>query len=525
VEYALQLAPDLFEAWNCRGNVLWDCGREAEALESYDRAVRLRPSDARVHFNRGNALQKLKRGSEAIESFQKAIALSPGHANAFKNLALALAALGRYDEALIAIDRAQVINSGDRALHDARGQILHGLGRFGEAVEELNRAVAIAPKSAVAYSNRGVSLHAGGRLEEALADFDRAIALDPSYGDAIVNRGTLLKDLGRLDEASVAYQMALGVAPDHPEANWSVGLLALMRGDFTNGWPEYEWRWKSKVQAGDYIQSPKPQWRGEDIAGKTILIWLEQCYGDYIQFCRYVPLVAERGARIILEVPSRLQRLVTRLDCEFTQTAPGARQSEFDVHCPLMSLPLAFGTTLDNIPAKIPYLTAEATAVEAFRAKLGPSPRIGLVWLANINNIHGLSRHMPPQFLDALLDLPFAFHVVQKEFRPEDKVWLEKHPKLPVHADAQTDFLEAAALISAMDLIITVDTSVAHLAGALGKAVWVLLPYAPDWRWMTDRDDSPWYPTMRLFRQPERGDWAGAIANVRAALQQGLPAF
>ena len=523
VDNALALDPDLFEGWTCRGNVLWDTARVSEALAAYDRAALLRPTDARAHFNRGNALQKLLRRNEAVESFQRAITLAPDYADALKNLALTLAALGRYDDALIAIDRAQAIRAGDGEAHDARGQILHGLGRFGEAVEELDKFVASASKSPVAYSNRGVSLHAAGRLEEALADFDSAIALDPGYGDAIVNRGTLLKDLGRLDDAAAAYEQALRVAPGHFEANWNIGLLALMRGDFETGWSHYEWRWKSKVQAGDYIQTSRPQWRGEAITGKTILLWWEQGYGDYIQFCRYVPLVAKAGARVILETPPRLKRLMAGLIGDITLMESGARQAEFDLHCPLMSFPLAFGTTLDTIPAESPYLLAAPETVEAFDASLGPRPRIGLVWSANINNIHALSRHLAPSFLEPLLDLPFAFHVVQKEFGPEDKIWLAKFPHLPVHAEEQGDFLDAAALITAMDLIITVDTSVAHLAGALGKPVWMLLPHIPDWRWMMDRDDTPWYPTMRLFRQPERGDWAGAVAAVRAALRSGLP--
>ncbi|MDR3527196.1 MAG: tetratricopeptide repeat protein [Rhizomicrobium sp.] len=523
VDNALALAPDVFEAWTCRGNVLWDLGRVDDALMAYDHAIALRPTDARAHFNRGNALQKLLRRTEAIESFQRAVALSPRYSDAHRNLALALAALGQYDDALLAIDRvlATGICGGD--VHDARGQILHGLGRFDEAIVELSSFITVDPESPLAYNNRGVSLHAAGCLDEALTDFDQAIALDPSYGDAIVNRGTLLKDLGRLDDAAASYEQALRVSPGHFEANWNIGLLALMRGDFATGWSHYEWRWKSKVQAGDYIQTPRPQWRGEDIAGKTILLWWEQGYGDYIQFCRYVSLVAKTGARIILETPPRLRSLMARMEDGITLMEADARQAEFDVHCPLMSLPLAFGTTLDSVPAECPYLAAEPDKVEAFDVLLGPGPRIGLIWSANINNIHAKSRHMEPRFIEALFDLPFSFHIVQKEFGAEDKAWLVNFPHLPVYSELQSDFLDAAALVSSMDLIITVDTSIAHLAGALGKPVWVLLPHVPDWRWMLDREDTPWYPTMRLFRQPKRGDWAGAIAAVRSALLSDFP--
>jgi len=201
----------------------------------------------------------------------------------------------------------------------------------------------------------------------------------------------------------------------------------------------------------------------------------------------------------------------------------GAREAAFDVHCPLMSLPLAFGTTCQTVPAAIPYLSAAPEKIAAFEAQLGARPRIALVWAANVNNIHARARSMAPDFLEPLLALPYAFHVVQKDFRPEDEVWLEKFPRLPVHAGAQNDFHDAAALLAAMDLIVTVDTAVAHLAGALGKPVFVLLPHIPDWRWMMGRQDTPWYPTMRLFRQPAPGDWAGAVAAVCAALREGLP--
>jgi len=514
VDRALGFAPSLFAAWNCRGNILLDMERLAEAVVAYEQAVLLMPRDARVHFNLANALRRAKRHAEAVEAYNRALALVPDYADAHKNLALTYFDLGLHAEALAEIDKAQTLTPHDVQASDARGQILHALGRFDEAIEELTRGVALAPDSAVAYSNRGVSLHAIGRLEEALADFEQALAHDPAYADAIVNRGTVLKDLGRLDEVEAAYAQALRIAPDHPEANWDWGLLALLRGDFETGWRHYEWRWRSKARSREYLSTDKPQWHGEDIRGKTIMLWREQGFGDYIQFCRYVPMVAALGAKVILDPPPRLKPLIARLGAfDFIE----AEEAAFDLHCPLMSLPLAFGTRLETIPAS-PYLTAAPEKIAAFDAKLGPGLRVGLVWSANIHYFQGRDRHMPAEFLEPLLDLPFAFHVVQKDFTARDEAWLAKFPQLAVHAGEQHDFDDAAALISAMDIVITVDTAVAHLAGALGKPVFVLLPHIADWRWLMARDDSPWYPAMRLFRQPARGDWAGAIAKLRATL-------
>lgn len=519
VDQALSLVPSLFPAWNCRGNILLDMERLAEAVAAYEQAVLLMPNDARVHFNLANALRRSTCHAEALECYRRALALAPDHVGARKNLALTYFDLGLHAEALVEIDRAIALDLQDTQASDARGQILQALGRFDEAIAELTRAIALAPNSAVAHSNRGVPLHAIGRLDEALADFDRALELDPAYADAIVNRGTVLKDMGRISEVEAVYAQALKVAPDHPEANWNWGLLALLRGDFETGWRNYEWRWKSKARSREYLITDKPQWRGEDIRGKTIMLWREQGFGDYIQFCRYVPMVTALGAKVILDPPPRLKPLIARLgDFAFIE----AQEATFDYHCPMMSLPLAFGTTLETIPAA-PYLTAASEKIAAFDTTLGPGPRVGLVWSANIHYFAGRDRIMPVEFLEPLLDLPFAFHVVQKDFTARDEAWLGKFPHLAVHADEQNDFHDAAALISAMDLIITVDTSVAHLAGALGKPVFLLLPHSADWRWLLKREDSPWYPTMRLFRQPARGDWAGAVAKLRSVLQGGLP--
>lgn len=516
---AIALAPDLFEAWTCRGNILWDL-EEDGALAAYAKAAALRPLDPRAHFNHANALAKAERTEAAVTSFERALALAPDYVDAGRNLAILLCDNRRAAEALPVLER--MVRPDDGELLGLYGMALHAVGRFDDAAVPLERAVALDPSSPVAVSNRGVNDHARGRLEAALADFERAMALDPAYTDAVVNRGTLLRDMGRTADAAAAYDAALTIDPNHPEANWNKGLVALLRGDFAEGWRRYDGRWQSKVQAGTYLDTPRPQWRGEDIAGKTIFIWQEQGYGDFIQFCRYVPLVAARGARVVLQVPERLHPLIATLKGPFEMVAGDTVPAAFDVHCPLMSLPLAFATTLANIPAEVPYLAADSGRLGAFDATLGSGARVGLAWSANLAHIYSHTRHMPATFVAPLIDLPAAFHVLQKDFRPDDRAFLAQQPQMRPHADEQNDFADAAALIAAMDMVVTVDTVVAHLAGALGKPVWVMLPYAADWRWLEHRDDTPWYPTMRLFRQPAPGDWAGVVRSVKAALAEFL---
>lgn len=551
---ALALQPRHAEALSNRGNALKALGRFEEALASYDRALALRPDYATGHSNRGAVLAEMGRLPEALAAYDRALALQPDHGDALYNRGYALHGLKRYDEALAAFDRvltlrpslaAAHVNRGntlnelkrheealasyDRALaaqpslaeaHANRGMALHALDRHEEALAAFDRALALSPDYAVALYNRGSTLHGLKRYEDAVASYDRAIAVKPDYAAAHSNRGASLYEMMRFDEALASYDRAVAADPDFPDAHWNEASLRLLTGDFKRGFAEYEWRWTYERLAPAKRDYPQPQWRGEDVAGKTVLLYSEQGFGDTIQFSRYATLVAARGARVVLEVESQLERLLQSLPGPAVVLAKGGPAPDFDVHCPLLSLPFAFGTEVDTVPGEMPYLSAPAEAVAAWRAKLPRDGRrkIGLCWSGNTGHLRDADRSIAFDALAPLLDVEAAFVVVQKDIRPADAAALNARGDIPQVGAALGDFADTAALIAALDLVITVDTSIAHLAGALGKPVWILLPRIPDWRWLLNRNDSPWYPTARLFRQDDSAVWPSTIARVREAL-------
>ena len=350
------------------------------------------------------------------------------------------------------------------------------------------------------------------------------LALRPDHAEAYYNRGIALQSMLRLPEALESYRRAVALRPDYALAHWNESLCRLLMGDFEGGWREYEWRREVREFAPQYHDFPRPLWLGEqEVAGRTILLHAEQGFGDTLQFCRYASLLAARGARVILEVQPPLKSLLTRLSGPAMVLAQGEPLPEFDLHCPLMSLPLACGTTLDTVPAAERYLTADPERVAACSARLGNTarPRVGLVWSGN--PAHGNDYARSIALVDLLGSLDGAgvtFVSLQKDVRSHDRATLAARADILHCGEELRDFDDTAAWIEAMDLVISVDTSVAHLAGALGKPVWVLLPYAPDWRWLLEREDSPWYPTARLFRQPRSGDWDGVLLAVACALTQ-----
>jgi tetratricopeptide (TPR) repeat protein len=552
---ALSLWPEFFEALVNRGIALYELKRFGEALADYDRAIALRPDNADALVNRGNALGKLRRHEDALASYDRALELQPAHVEALVSRGGTLLDVGKYDEALRSYDRALALRPGyaealvnrgvtlhaqkqsadalssyDRALArepnnvDAltnRGVALHDLGRYGEALASHERALAVQPDHAAALSNRGLSLHKLERLDEALASYDRALAKQPDYTDALVNRGVTLHDLKRFDEALASYDRAVALRPDHADAHFFGSLSRLLTGDFGRGWIEYEWRRKGASTGPSTRDFPQPLWLGgQEIAGKTILLHSEQGFGDTIQFCRYVPLVAARGARVVLEIEEPLRELLTGLAGATRVIAKGNLLPDFDLQCSLLSLPLAFGTQLETIPSAVSYLRAPDRALLKWGARL-PSkrrPRIGLAWAGNAKHIRDRERSIDPGKLLPLLGVDATFVSLQKEVRAADMEALKKGSNI-IHFSNELDgFSDTAALISHLDLVISVDTAIAHLAGALGKPVWILLTHVPDWRWLLDRDDSPWYPTARLFRQSETREWNSVITRVRDAL-------
>ena len=391
------------------------------------------------------------------------------------------------------------------------------------AVKLINQAIAIYPNNPTFYSNRGAALRALGHFEAALANYGQALELNANNPDAHFNKGIALAALGRYQEALASYTEAQRLQPDYAEAHWNESLCRLKLGDFATGLAKYEWRRHSqklfnKLNMQRFDQAP---WLGAtSLAGKTLYLHAEQGLGDTLQFCRYAKLAVEQGATVNLGVQPPQKSLLQSMAGINTVVTSGDKLPAFDHHCPFMSLPLAFGTHLGNIPADIPYLFSDKTKVNNWHERLGQKklPRVGLVWAGGRFVPELLYRSIPlPQMLP-LLPAPLQFISLQKELQPADELTLKDHPELQHFGDYLHDFSDTAALIELIDLVICIDTSVAHLAGAMGKPVWLLLAFDPDWRWFLDRDDSPWYPTMRLFRQSAPGDWDGVLERVQEEL-------
>jgi tetratricopeptide (TPR) repeat protein len=461
------------------------------ALELIDKALALKPSADAVN-NRGNALQELKRYEEALASYDEAVSLKPDFAQAFNNRGVALQELRRLDEALSSYDKA----------------------------------LALRPDYAEAYNKRGYALHDLNRLDEALASYDKALALKPDLAEAFNNQGVTLQQQNRIDEALASYREALRLGPNFAQAHSNLGYALLLAGRFEEGWKEHEWRWKTEHMSGDARDFPVPLWRGEAIGDRVILLYAEQGFGDTLQFCRYAPLIAA-GARTVLEVQAPLVRLLSRLPGLTAVVARGDRLPPFDLHCPLLNLPRAFGTTLDTIPAATPYLAADPARAADWRRRLDGlgGLRVGLVWAggARMKWQHLAVDRRRSIALDTLASLGEAPGV---SFISLQKGGPAAQAANPLHGMALHDFTadlhdfdDTAALIDGLDLVISVDTAVAHLAGALGKPVWLLNRFDSCWRWLRNRDDSPWYPLLRQFRQPSPGDWNSVIRSTRDALQ------
>ena len=533
---ALAVKPDYADALSNRGNILKELKRFDEALESYNRAIAARPDYAEAYSNRGNVLRELKRPDEALADVDRAIALRPDYAEAWSNRGSVLHALKRFDEALVSYDRALVLQPSFTLAWSNRGNTLHELDRCEEALADFDRAVALQPDFPEGHSNRGNALRQLQRYDEALASYHRAIVLQPNFVEAHCNRGSVLQDIGRFDEALASYDHAISIKPDFADARFNAGAARLLAGDFARGWRDHEWRWDVAQLQSVKRDFAQPQWRGSDeIVGKTILIHAEQGLGDTLQFCRYLPRVAERAAHIIFEVQKPLHALMTSLPGGAQVVTRGDPLPDFDLHCPLLSLPLAFGTTLETVPAQTPYLSAPADKIGAWRDRLGKHnrPRVGLVWAGNPrkelpgSNRIDRQRSMTFDRLEPLLDVAGCdFFSLQKG---DDAVAQIRNSTLRERVtdwtDELHDFTDTAALIENLDLVIAVDTSVAHLAGALAKPFWLLNRYTTCWRWLVDRDDSPWYPTARQFRQDESRSWDNVIARMQIELRDYVAGF
>jgi Tfp pilus assembly protein PilF len=442
---------------------------------------------------------------------------SPESAEALKARGVDAFRRSRFAEALALFDHAIALRPADAEAHFRRAMALYALERFREAAAGYSRVISLDPNIPNAYFNRAICLEDEERFEDALEDYDRAITLNPAYAEAFHNRGRLRQALRQLAAARADFDEALRLRPGAPDILLSKASLLLIAGDLAAGWPLYESRWAMPVHADDLRSFTQPQWTpGEPLAGRTILLHCEQGFGDAIQFCRYAPLVAARGGRVILEARPALRTLFASLGGVARLISRGDEIPPFDLHAPLMSLPLALRTTLDTIPAPARYLAADPVRIARWARRLGdrPGPRIGIAWSGNPNVRSLRNRHLPLDRLLAALPQGPEYVSLQKDVLASDSEALAAAPWLKHFGAELTDFANTAALAEQMDLIVTVDTSAAHLGGALGRPTWLMLPFVSEWRWLLERDDSPWYPSLTLYRQPAIGDWETVLARV-----------
>jgi len=517
---AISLKPDYAEAHSNLGIALQSQGKLEAAIASYRNAILINPDFALVHNNLASALQKQDKLEEAIKHLQQAISISPRYAEAHSNLAVALKTQGKLEAAVECCQRSLAINPDYAEAHSNLAEALQALGKLDSAVESYHRALALKPDSAGSHNNLGNAYKAQGKFDAAVEQYQQAISLKPGFAMAHLNWGLVLIEQGMHDRAIQCFQKAIYLKPDYVEAHLNLGLAQLLLGNFERGWAEYEWRWQAPHMHSVQYDYQQPLWLGkEPLLGKTILLHFEQGFGDTIQFCRYAKLVAAQGATVLLLVPTALKSLLVGLEGVSQVLAENEPLPAFDYHCPLMSLPLAFSTRINTIPAAGAYLGCDQDHISKWQGKLGnhTRPRIGLVWTGNQTHQNDLNRSIPLTDLSAIMSDQVQWVSLQKEIRPADQTPISKHIAL-FGADLE-NFTDTAGLIANMDLVISVDTAVAHLAGAMGKPVWVLLPFNPDWRWMLERGDCPWYPSARLFRQTRIGDWNSVLSLVATELK------
>jgi tetratricopeptide (TPR) repeat protein len=550
----LRLAPDYAEGHCNLGTAKQQMGLEHEAAEHFRAALRLRPGFAEAHYNLGNTLRILGNDAEALACYAKAVELRPTFTEAWVNRALVHFARGEWPQAIVCYQEALQLQPDNAKALNGLGTALQQQGQLERAITCYRDAIRAQPRFAEAHNNLGMALVARKEIGEAKACFERALALDPAVAPAHVNLGNLLRDEGRTEEAIAHFEQAIALRPDVADtyhglgvayhdrgdfakaeecyraalardqnlatARASYGTQKLLLGDLEAGFADYEWRRRIGDTGGrEFLQ---PQWDGRPLEGKTILLHTEQGLGDTLQFVRYAAIPKAHGARVLVRVQPELLRLLASCSDVDQLFARGDALPEFDVQAPLLSLPLITKTTWDSIPRNTRYLRAEADRVARWRERLVKvrGYRIGIHWRGRDESIDARKRNIP---LDYFVELSNVGGVqlisLQKGVTAAEVAAAGEDVRFLESVDAEGGaFVDTAAIMNVLDLVITSDTSVAHLAGALGVPVWVALPQIPDWRWFLDRTDSPWYPTMRLFRQRHRGEWRDVFEEIRAAL-------
>ena len=527
---ALQISSGVPEIYNHLGMALRHLGRLEEAVGCYDRAILWRPAYPEALANRGNALRLLKRPQAALASYEMAVAARPDYVDGLFNLGALLEELQHWEDAASCYGRVVGLRPDFVEAHNNLGNALQALGRYEESLASYDRAIVLRPDYVEAQTNRGNILRQCYRFEEAVAHHDAALSRRPAFAEALNNRGSTYRELGRFDEAVADYQMALAIDRTHVEARTNLALTHLLRGEWEQGWEGYEFRFHKKCNATARPDNPASTWTGEPLDGRRILLFAEQGFGDAIQFIRYVPALQAMGAQVTVMVHRRLHCLLGTVAEGGAFVAAVTPHMRFDFQAPLMSLPRLLDVRVDTILAPRSYLSADPARSEIWRARLGSHGfKVGIAWQGNPTGNLDHGRSFPLRVLAPLGGIDGVRLIsLQKNHGAEQ---VARRPGgmpvgMPGHDfDCGSDaFIDTAAMMMNFDLVVSSDTSIAHLAGALGRPTWVMLKKVPDWRWLLDREDCPWYPTMRLFRQTEINEWTAVAARIAHELRRLVPA-
>ncbi|WP_257164875.1 tetratricopeptide repeat protein [Bradyrhizobium sp. SRS-191] len=510
------------------GIALLNAGRCDDAVNAFDKAVQLRPNDAALWSDLGDALIAVGRALDAVLCFRRTLELDPIRASAAFKAGGILRETRQLEDAVAFLDVSNNLQPEHSPTLRLRALALDGLGRHAEALRDNLRADELQPNDPEIGNGIGYDLMKLGRYTESLEWFDRAIEVQPDFAQAIHNKALSLFQLNRFGEAAEAFERLQQIDGKNPEAIWDFALLQMLMGNFEAGWRGREARFDLPSVAPRYPTFGRPRWDGSaPLDGKTIVLYADEGLGDAIQFARYAPMVARLGARVVLVVQKELRSLLSGLDGVAQCLSKSDPVPSFDFHCPISSLPMAFRTRLDSIPAARSYLPAPSPElVSTWDERLGAHDklRVGVVWSGNPKHCNDLNRSMSLRVMQQLLDLDATFVSLQKDLRENDRETLAR-TKIVDLTPHLASFVDTAALTSCLDVVVTVDTSVAHLAGGLGRTTWTLLPFTPDYRWLIDREDTPWYPTMRLFRQGAERDWNIVIDRVRDELGKQVSLF
>ena len=511
----LDMNPQHADSSHLLGLVEYQHGNYVKAVERIQQAVLISPEQPVFFNNLGNVLKEMGQLDRSVQAYQRALEIAPDDAEIHNNLGVTLKEMGQLDRSVQSYQRALEIAPDDAEIHNNLGVTLKEMGQLDRSVQSYQQALKINPQYAEAYNNLGNVLKEMERLDESLQAYQKAICIQPQFVEGYYNIGFFFQEQGRLEESVQAHQKAIQIQPDYAEAHINLAITFLLQGQLTAGWKEFEWR---RYRKRDF---KRPLWDGTPLNGKSILVYAEQGFGDTIQFVRYIDLLSDTNTIIIVACQPELKSLFKSIDRIDILVTKGEDIPDSDVHVPLLSLPYIFNTNLDTIPARIPYLYPNLKADSVCNLDGNHRLKVGIFWAGRPTHVNDHNRSIDLKWFECLLDIRNCeFFSLQVGVRRDDVKQYRYHHIIKDLGKQFTNFHHTASAILQLDLVISVDTAVAHLAGALGKEVWTLLPFVPDWRWMLDRSDSPWYPSMTLFRQKETGDWSTVFQQIKLALTQ-----